>query len=362
MTVFNTDKYDHTKQPMFFGQELGVARYDMVKYPKLEKLVDQQQGYFWRPTEVDLSKDRFDFHHKMSEVDKRIFVSNLQYQILLDSVQGRAPVEVLLPICSLPELEDWIINWTFSETIHSRSYTHIIRNIFTDPSEVFDGILDIPEVLERAAMVTKYYDDLLYGVQVYNSQTTNTQPEDLYLSLFKCMVAVYALEAIRFYVSFACSYSFVERKLMEGNGKIIGLINRDEFLHQGGTHFILTRWLRGVDCPEMSKVVQENQHLITEIFKQVAEQEKEWSKWLFKEGTVIGLNEKIVNQYVEYRTDKCLIELGQAPLFGITKDPLPWVSAYTNSADVQIAPQESELSSYIVGGLDSDISDLDMEL
>ena len=360
MTVFNINKYDHTKQPMFFGEELGIARYDVVKHLKLEKLVDQQQGYFWRPTEVDLSKDRFDFHHKLSEVDKRIFISNLQYQTLLDSVQGRSPLEVLLPICSLPELEDWIINWAFSETIHSRSYTHIIRNIFNDPSEVFDGILDIPEILQRAQMVTKYYDHLLELVRLYSIGATTK--EQLYLPLFKCMVAVYALEAIRFYVSFACSYSFVERQLMEGNGKVISLINRDEFLHQGGTHFIITRWLRGLDCPEMTKVVIENQHLITEIFQQVAEQEKEWSRWLFKDGSVVGLNEKIVNTYIEYRTDKCLSELGQPLLYGVTKDPLPWVSAYTNSADVQVAPQETELSSYIVGGLDSDITDLDFEL
>jgi ribonucleoside-diphosphate reductase beta chain len=345
---------------MFFGEELGIARYDVVKHLKLEKLVDQQQGYFWRPTEVDLSKDRFDFHHKLSEVDKRIFISNLQYQTLLDSVQGRSPLEVLLPICSLPELEDWIINWAFSETIHSRSYTHIIRNIFNDPSEVFDGILDIPEILQRAQMVTKYYDHLLELVRLYSIGATTK--EQLYLPLFKCMVAVYALEAIRFYVSFACSYSFVERQLMEGNGKVISLINRDEFLHQGGTHFIITRWLRGLDCPEMTKVVIENQHLITEIFQQVAEQEKEWSRWLFKDGSVVGLNEKIVNTYIEYRTDKCLSELGQPLLYGVTKDPLPWVSAYTNSADVQVAPQETELSSYIVGGLDSDITDLDFEL
>jgi ribonucleoside-diphosphate reductase beta chain len=360
LTVFNINKYDHTQQPMFFGEELGVARYDVVKHMKLEKLVDQQQGYFWRPTEVDLSKDRFDFHHKLSEVDKRIFISNLQYQTLLDSVQGRSPLEVLLPICSLPELEDWIINWAFSETIHSRSYTHIIRNIFNDPSEVFDGILDIPEILQRAQMVTKYYDYLLELVQLYSIGATTK--EQLYLPLFKCMVAVYALEAIRFYVSFACSYSFVERQLMEGNGKVISLINRDEFLHQGGTHFIITRWLRGLDCPEMTKVVIENQHLITEIFQQVAEQEKEWSQWLFKDGSVVGLNEKIVNTYIEYRTDKCLSELGQPLLYGVTKDPLPWVSAYTNSADVQVAPQETELSSYIVGGLDSDITDLDFDL
>lgn len=360
MTVFNTEKYDHTKEYMFFGKDLGVARYDVVKHLKFEKLVDQQQGYFWRPSEIDLSKDRFDFNHKLSEVDKRIFISNLQYQTLLDSVQGRSPLEVLLPICSLPELEDWLINWAFSETIHSRSYTHIIRNIFTDPSLVFDGILDIPEILQRANMVTKYYDELYDLVKLY--QLNRCDVSELRLPLFKCMVAIYALEAIRFYVSFACSYSFNERQLMDGNAKIISLINRDEFLHQGGTHFILTRWLRGLDDPEMTKVVRSNVHLISEIFQQTAEQEKEWAKWLFKEGSVIGLNEKVLCNYIEYRTDRCLSELGQSLLYGATVDPLPWVSAYTNSANVQVAPQETELSSYIVGGLDSSLEGLDFEL
>jgi len=360
MTVFNTEKYDHTKEYMFFGKELGVARYDVVKHLKFEKLVDQQQGYFWRPSEIDLSKDRFDFNHKLSEVDKRIFISNLQYQTLLDSVQGRSPLEVLLPICSLPELEDWLVNWAFSETVHSRSYTHIIRNVFTDPSVVFDGILDIPEIMDRAAMVTKYYDELAELVDYY--KVSAVFKESLYLPLFKCMVAIYALEAIRFYVSFACSYSFNERQLMEGNSKIISLINRDEFLHQGGTHFILTRWLRGLDDPEMTRVARENIHLITEIFQQTADQEKEWAKWLFKDGSVIGLNEKVLCNYIEYRTDRCLSELGQPLLYDATVDPLPWVSAYTNSANVQVAPQETELSSYIVGGLDSNLDGLDFEL
>lgn len=360
MTVFNTDKYDHTKEYMFFGKELGVARYDVVKHMKFEKLVDQQQGYFWRPTEVDLSKDRFEFHHKLSEVDKRIFISNLQYQTLLDSVQGRSPLEVLLPICSLPELEDWLVNWAFSETIHSRSYTHIIRNIFNDPSVVFDGILDIPEILQRAEMVTKYYDYLAELVRLYVIGATTK--EQLYLPLFKCVVAIYALEAIRFYVSFACSYSFVERQLMEGNGKIISLINRDEFLHQGGTHFILTRWLRGLDDPAITEVVLQNKHIITQIFQQTAEQEIEWAKWLFKDGSVVGLNDKLLTHYIHYRTDKCLSDLGQPLLYNTTTDPLPWVSAYTNSASVQVAPQETELSSYIVGGLDSSLDGLDFDL
>jgi ribonucleoside-diphosphate reductase beta chain len=360
MSVFNTEKYNHTKEYMFFGKELGIARYDTMRYPKFDKLTEQQLGYFWRPEEVDLSKDRFDFNHKMSEVDKRIFISNLQYQTLLDSVQGRSPLEVLLPICSLPELENWIITWSFYETIHSRSYTHIIRNVFNDPSVVFDGILDIPEIINRASMVTQSYEDL--AELVIELKTGAVVDDAIRLALFKCMVSIYALEAIRFYVSFACSYSFNERQLMEGNSKIIRLINRDEFLHQGATHFIVTRWLRGADDPEMTRVALDNLGVVDAIFKQTADQEKEWAKWLFKDGSVIGLNEKVLSSYIEYRTDKCLGDLGRPSLYEVNIDPLPWVSAYTNSDNVQVAPQETELSSYIVGGLDSSLDTLQFDL
>lgn len=360
MSVFNTNVFDHTKQYMFFGEELGVSRLDTMRYPKFDKLVEQGHGYFWRPSEIDLSKDRIDFQQKMSAVEQRIFTSNLQYQTLLDSVQGRSPVEVLLPICSLPELEAWIETWAFQETIHSRSYTHIIRNVYNNPSEVFDQINIVPEILERAKMVTEAYDELEH--LVYKYKLGLVDKSEMYLPLFKCMVSVYALEAIRFYVSFACSYAFNERGLMEGNCKIIKLINREEFLHQGGTHFILTRWLKNLDDPAMHKVAKDNMHLIPQILKETAEQEKAWGRWLFKDGGMLGLNEKIINAWVEYLTDKSLAELGQETIYGVSQNPLPWMDSYMFSDDVQISPQETELSSYIVGGLDSNLDDFGSDL
>lgn len=362
MSVFNTNQFDHTKQYMFFGEGLGVARFDTMKYPKFDKLVEQHHGYFWRPSEVDLSKDRIDFQERMSDIDRRIFTANLQYQILLDSVQGRSPVEVLLPICSLPELEAWIETWSFGETIHSRSYTHIIRNVMNDPSEVFDGITSISEILQRADMVTSAYDEL--EQLVYKYKLGMVEAKELHLPLFKCMISVYALEAIRFYVSFACSYSFNERKLMEGNCKIIKLINREEYLHQGATHFILTRWLRNMDDPAMYKVAMDNLHLIPQILKETGEQEKSWGRWLFKDGTVLGLNEKIIDSYVEYLVDRSCTELGQPEVYGVLAkgNPLPWMDAYTQSDNVQLSPQETELSSYIVGGMDSNLDNFEFDL
>lgn len=360
MPAFNKNIFDTTKEYMFFGEELGVARYDKMRYPRFDSFVEQQHGFFWRPSEIDLSKDKYDFNNKLSVNDQKIFIENLKYQILLDSVQGRSPVSILLPLCSLPELETWIETWSAFEVVHSKSYTHIIRNVFNDPSTIFDSILETPEIIERANSVTQAYDKLERTTLQYKLDGVVT--DELRLDLFKCMISVYALEAIRFYVSFACSYSFNERGLMEGNSKIIKLINRDEYLHQGATHFIMTRWIRGVDDPEMTRIVHDNIHLITDMLKETAEQEMAWAKHLFKDGSVIGLNEKLLSNYVQFLTNECLGHLGLDKVYDVTSNPLPWMDKYTRSDDVQIAPQEAELSSYIVGGLDSNLDDFEFEL
>ena len=226
-TTFSRNNNDQTKEPMFFGQPVNVARYDQQKYPIFEKLVERQLSFFWNAAEIDVSKDRLDYS-KLTEAEKHIFLSNLKYQILLDSVQGRSPNAVFLPIVSLPELESWIEVWSSFEVIHSRSYTHIIRNIVTDPSVVFDDIMDNEHIMKRAESVTKYYDDLYNSVQQYQclGEKSGLTLKDLKKKLYLCMMAVNVLEAVRFYVSFACSFAFAETKRMEGNAKIIGLISR----------------------------------------------------------------------------------------------------------------------------------------
>lgn len=234
-STFNTNKNDQMKEFMFFGQNVNVSRYDQQKFPIFEKLIEKQLSFFWRPEEIDVSRDRIDFM-SLPDHEKHIFLSNLKYQTLLDSIQGRGPNACLLSIASIPELETWIETWAFSETIHSRSYTHIIRNIVNDPSVVFDDIVDNKHILARAGEVTKYYDDLMNltqlwqqfgeGTHLLNGRKVVVKLRDLKKKLYICLHSINALEAIRFYVSFACSFAFAERKLMEGNAKIIKMIAR----------------------------------------------------------------------------------------------------------------------------------------
>ena len=362
--TFNQEQFNAVQEPMFFGHNVNISRYDVQKYPIFEKLIEKQLSFFWRPEEVDLSTDRSDFNH-LPEHEKHIFLSNLKYQILLDSIQGRSPNIALLPIVSLPELETWIETWSFSETIHSRSYTHIIRNIITEPSVIFDDIISNDAIVKRASDITRYYDELIVGINHYNvfgEGTHKIKDETVYVSvtnlkrkLYLTMVSVNALEAIRFYVSFACSFAFAERASMEGNAKIIKLIARDEALHRTGTQHILQIMIAGKNEPEMAEIAQELYNEAREIFISTAEQEKDWAKYLFQNGSMIGLNKDILNQYVEYITNQRMSALSFEPAFPIQKNPLPWMNSWLSSDNVQVAPQEVEVSSYLVGQIDNEV-------
>lgn len=355
---------------MFFGRSVNVARYDKQKYPIFEKLIEKQLSFFWRPEEVDLSTDRKDFMG-MPEHEKHIFLSNLKYQTLLDSVQGRSPNIAFLPVVSLPELETWFETWAFSETIHSRSYTHIIRNIITEPSRVFDEIVTNEEIVKRAESVTKLYDEFIALVQVYvthgegvhefGGRRFDVSLRNLKRKLYLTLVSVNVLEAIRFYVSFACSFAFAERALMEGNAKIIKLIARDEALHLTGTQHMLNLMASGVDDPELKEVAQECREDARRIFAEAAQQEKEWAQYLFRDGSMIGLNSQILSDYVEYITNVRMKALGFEELFPSKQNPLPWMNAWLVSDNVQVAPQESEISSYLVGQIDNEVGDGDFD-
>lgn len=347
------------KEPMFFGQSVNVARYDQQKYPIFEKLIEKQLSFFWRPEEVDLSSDSNEYAD-LPEHEKHIFISNLKYQTLLDSVQGRSPNVALLPLVSLPELETWIETWSFSETIHSRSYTHIIRNIVANPSLVFDDIVTNEEIVKRAESVTYYYDELIALTNHMYANRINLAEDHEFrkkikTSLYLTIVSVNVLEAIRFYVSFACSFSFAERSLMEGNAKIIKLIARDEQLHLSSTQHMITIMAEGVDDPELGEIVKEQREKTYEIFRQAAEQEKQWAEYLFKDGSMIGLNASILKDYVEYITNVRLRAIKLDPIFENKSNPLPWMNSWLNSDNVQVAPQESEISSYLVGQVNSKV-------
>jgi len=363
-TTFNQTPNNALTEPMFLGNSVNVSRYDQQKYMAFEKLIEKQLSFFWRPEEIDVSKDRADWQ-SLTASEKHIFISNLKYQTLLDSMAARSVNAVLLPLVSLPEVETWVETWAFSETIHSRSYTHILRNLFNEPGEVFDDIIVNPAILKRASSIAKYFDEVILTTQLLQSQGDGTYEVDgrqievntrkLKERLYLAVCSVNALEAIRFYVSFACSFAFAERELLEGNAKIIKLIARDEALHLTGTQHILNNWMSGRDDPEMKEICDELKDQGLQIFLDVVDQEKEWAQYLFKDGSMIGLNAEILNQYIEYISNQRLNAIGFDSPFKTKSNPLPWMNAYLVSDNVQVAPQETEISSYLVGQVDSSV-------
>ncbi len=366
MTVFNTNKVDTTKQRMFFGPPLGVQRYDKFKYPVFDKLTQQQLGYFWRPEEVSLQKDRADYQ-TLNAAQKHIFTSNLKYQILLDSVQGRGPGMAFMPYCSLPELEGAMNIWQTMEMVHSRSYTHIIKNVYADPSEVFDTILEDDKILQRARSVTRSYDEFLQAATDWGAgnqwqhelEGTPAAKETLYdlkRKLYRAVANVYILEGIRFYVSFACSFAFGELKLLEGSAKIIGLIARDESQHMTITQNILNKWKEG-DDPDMVQIAKEEKEQVYQMFRDCVEEEKQWAEYLFKDGSIIGLNDKLLAKYVEWTANRRLKSIGLKAIFDtpIINNPLPWTEHWLSSKGMQVAPQETEVESYLIGSIKQDV-------
>ena len=366
MTVFNTEEVNTKKQPMFFGKPLGVQRYDSYKYPSFDKLTTQQLGYFWRPEEVSLQKDRGDYQMLRPE-QKHIYTSNLKYQIMLDSVQGRAPGMAFAPYCSLPELEACMKVWEFMEMIHSRSYTYIMKNVYSNPSEVFDTIIKDDRILERAGTVTESYDDFIRDAQSWGtgcmwtpeakgSPSSQWCLKDLKRKLYRAVMNVNILEGIRFYVSFACSFAFGELKLMEGSAKIISLIARDENQHLVLTQTILKNWANGDDS-EMQDIMKEEEEWAYNMFDRAVNEEKKWADYLFKDGSMIGLNDTLLKQYVEWIANRRMKAVGLRPVYDIPakNNPLPWTQHWISSKGLQVAPQETEVESYVVGGIKQDV-------
>ena len=367
MTVFNTNVVDVKKQPMFFGQPLGVQRFDVAKYPVFEKLKEQQNGFFWSPKEVSLQKDRGDYQ-TLSPHQKHIYTSNLKYQIMLDSVQGRAPGMAFMPYCSLPELEGCMNSWQFFESIHSTSYTYIIKNVYSNPSEVLDDIVINDKILERAKTVTESYDDFINTAQHYGISNdwkhalegvdyAQMSLNDVKRKLYRAVANVNILEGIRFYVSFACSFAFGENKLMEGSAKIISLIARDENQHLAITQNILNKWAAG-DDPEMKRIAKEEEEWVYTMFKRAVDEEKRWAEYLFKDGSMIGLSVKNLQDYVEWIANRRMKAIGLKPVYDIAakNNPLPWTQHWISSKGLQVAPQETEVESYIIGGIKQDVN------
>lgn len=380
-TVFNTNPVDVLKEPMFFGSGLGIARYDIQRHKVFEDLTEKQLSFFWRPEEVNLMMDAAQFN-KLPQYQQDIFTNNLKYQSLLDSIQGRAPSAVLMSLISDPSLDTWVATWTFSETIHSRSYTHIMRNLYTDPSKVFDEIVLDEAIMKRAESIGRYYDDVLIKTRYWENAKADIEYQkeinadedviedaieheiywkrELMKSLYLCLHVINALEAIRFYVSFACTFNFHKNmEIMEGNAKIMKFIARDEQLHLKGTQYIIRQLQSGTDGDEWVKIAQECEQEAVDIFMEVNRQEKDWAVHLFKDGDVPGLNTNSMWSFIDYLTVSRMKQCGlpcpitDAPV----KHPYPWIREYLNSDNVQSAPQEVELSSYLVAQIDNDVDD-----
>jgi ribonucleoside-diphosphate reductase beta chain len=371
-SVFNVDnRSDHTTVKAFLDPSGGptIQRYDTLKYKQFDQLTDKQLGFFWRPEEVDIYQDAKDFK-TLTAHEQHIFTSNLKRQILLDSVQGRAPAESFGSVVSLPELENWIITWTFSETIHSRSYTHIIRNIYSNPSKIFDEMMDIAEIVDCAEDISKYYDELIEMAGYYNLLgeghhqivtnknlgETKTVEIDLYelkKRIWLALMSVNILEGVRFYVSFACSWAFAELKKMEGNAKIIKLIARDENLHLASTQMLLK--LLKKDDPDFEKIAAETEEASVKMFVDAVEQEKAWAEYLFKDGSMIGLNTHLLSEYIEWIATRRMQNVNLKSPYNVKNNPLPWTQKWISGSEVQVAPQQTQITSYVQGGTKQDV-------
>ena len=350
-TIINLNQDDFSKEPLFFGNSMGLQRYDKFRYPNIFGLFKTQLGFFWRPEEVSIQKDRGDYQN-LTEQEKFIFTKNLGYQILLDSVQARG-IKNITECMSNLEAEAFSNSWEFFETIHSYSYTYIIKGVYANPSEVFDSINKDEAIRKRTVSVTKYYDELIENIP---DETLYDRKKKLYLTI----MSVNILEGVRFYVSFACTYAFAQNKKLEGASKIISLINRDENLHLGFTQFVLNK-LSSEESEGFLDVVKDCKDLVIQMYRDAANEEIEWANYLFENGSLLGLNAQILTEYMKWITNSRMKAIHLEPLYENVKNPIPWIKNWTESKSIQEMPQETEKESYTIGNFDNDIEDGDFD-
>ena len=349
-TIFNTKNIDPMTQPLFLGKDLGVQRYDILKYPVFKDLDSRQMMNFWRPEEIELKKDRADFQ-TLTDNEKFIFTSNLKYQTMLDSVICRG-VPTLLGFVTNTELEACLMTWQFFEKIHSQSYSYIIQNVYSDSKDVFGGIYEDEQIVKRAKGAIQDYNNLM------GMASDKNKPSEIKKQIYMTIVSINILEAVRFYVSFICSFAFAENKKMIGNADIIKLIKRDEALHLYNTQEIL-KILNSNEDEGFVKIAKDCESKACEMFESAAQEEKEWASYLFKDGSIIGLNETVLHNYVDWLCHSRRKAIG-LPYENGFKNPIAgWTDPWMNSESVQVAPQEHEITSYKIGASKNDLEDLD---
>lgn len=365
-SIYNGNKIDFLNEKMFLGEGKNIQRYDIQKYPFYEKLSQRMLSFFWRPEEISLIKDINDFN-TLSEQEKFIFTENLKYQVLLDSVQGRSPFITFGQVVTLPEVEEAIIIWDFFETIHSMSYSYIIKNVYAEPNKIFDDIMSNEMIMERAGSVTNQYNNFYHYLIQYQAQQLGTtlkneiDEDTLKKKLYMALVSVNILEGVRFYVSFACSFAFAENKKMEGNAKIIKFIARDENEHLAITQRMIHD-LRNNKYEGFSEIIKSLDDEVYALYKDAAEQEMRWAEYLFENGSMIGLNAKLLIKYMKYMTDKRLKGIGLEPIYNEKNNPLSWMDHWLRNDSVEVLPQETEITSYVVGGIDMNAKDEDFDV
>lgn len=349
---------NYLKRQMFLDPAgpVTVQRFEEVKYPKLQKFEETARGFFWVPEEITLTQDKID-HKDASEAVKHIFTSNLLRQTALDSIQGRAPAQVFTPVISIPELEALVSNWSFFETaIHSKSYSHIIRNIYGVPKDVFNTIHDTQEIIGMASSVGNYYEKL-HQLNCAKDLDGHIAEEDHIKAIWLALNASYALEAFRFMVSFATSLAMVENKMYIGNGNIISLILQDEILHAEWTAWIINQVVK--DDPRFAKAAQEHQAEVMAMYEEVIQEEKAWADYLFKKGPVIGLNADILKDFVDWTAYNRLKDIGIKYQGAHPRtNPIPWFNKHVNLNKKQAALQETESTSYVIGVMSDTVDKL----
>jgi len=349
-TIFNTKNIDPMSQPLFLGNDLGVQRYDVLKYPIFKDLDSRQMMNFWRPEEIELKKDRADFQ-TLTDNEKFIFTSNLKYQTMLDSVICRG-VPTLLEFVTNTELEACLMTWQFFEKIHSQSYSYIIQNVYSDSKDIFGGIYEDEQIIKRANSAIQDYNNLM-GMACDKNRLS-----DIKKQIYMTIISINILEAVRFYVSFICSFAFAENKKMIGNADIIKLIKRDEALHLYNTQEIL-KILNSNEDEGFVKVAKDCENKACKMFESAVQEEKEWASYLFKDGSIIGLNETVLHNYIDWLCQSRRKAIGLPYETGFKNPIAGWTDPWMNSESVQVAPQEHEITSYKIGASKNDLEDLD---
>lgn len=349
--LYTNEKVDFTIQPLFFGEGKNLQRFDVAKYPWLLKMAEKMRSLFWVAQEISLIKDRGDYQNRLDTAMRFIISKNLSRQIVLDSTQGRSPIMTFGQLTNLPEFENAILNWDYFEgAIHSESYTYILQNVYDNISEEFDKIMDDKLIKKHAVTITEEYNKLYDLVIKY--QTDKIITKELKVQVAKALVSVNILEGIRFYVSFACSFSLAENSLMTGSAQILKLIARDENQHLALTQKLI-QTLKKSSEEGFVDIFAELEETVINMYKQAAEEEIEWAQYLFQYGAVIGLNAKILEDYVKYLTNQRLKAIGYSAIYDVHKNPIPWIQKYLTESKIEGAPQEQESTDYARGQVDN---------